>query len=383
MIRITTLILILILKTTVAQKITISFRIDDYGIDNLGLYKKLIPIFSLNNIPLTIGIVPYTQKNNFIIPSLSNDKKTFLDSLKQNKLIDFALHGYIHKNRLTNTKEASEFYNLGQQQQYLIIKKGKLEIENQLEKKIDLFIPPWNTYDSNTIDALLKNDFKFISAARYGLIERNTKSIKSLPYTCLINQLKTAVKQAQEDRNQKEKNLVVLIHAYDFEDKRNTKSSSQINEKTLNDFNKTLIDLKQNKNISFIKLKEIKISFSNQESMYFPNYMFPVYSFLKYKEPLYLKELNIWEKASFKLVSICLITVVLAMALLINFVLNKQIHKNKKSIFSYFIILLLIFYLFMLVDTISSLYIRVLLLVLILLSLKNIILKKDGKTKRI
>lgn len=375
--RVSTLILVLICKFFCAQQINICFRIDDYGIDDLSLYKKLIPVFNKQNIPLTMGVVPFVKENGHIKSSLTNEKKIFLKSIiSQN--IEIALHGYLHENKLNGKKEASEFYNQSYLTQFDYIKEGKDAIEELIEKEVDLFIPPWNTYDSNTVRALIQNKFKYISAARYGLIERDTKSLRSIPYTCLLDQLNNAVMQVQDLHDSSEKNIIVLIHAYDFGQENKSKSSFQINEASIYELESMLEELKLKKNINFFKLTELNSIGNDIQNIYFPSYIFPVYSFLKNGEPLSLKELSNSEKLRFKLAPILILLTTILAAFILNMIMKKSIVFIDKFIIYYYIILVLIFSFFLFSDTVSAFYLRILVLFLAILSIKDFL--KEAKT---
>lgn len=79
-------------------------------------------------------------------------------------------------------------------------------------EKIDIFIPPWNGYDSNTIFALEKTDFKILSAGIKGFSINS--QIKYLPITTNVNEIK---KLFHKNLNIRLKNITIVVNFHSFE----------------------------------------------------------------------------------------------------------------------------------------------------------------------
>lgn len=197
------------------SNIHVIFRIDDFGIDNELFYPKLFEIFEKHNTSLIIGVVPYKM----IDGKLSGLSELQIKILKQGQtkgLIEIAQHGMNHINNSRPPATASEFKGLSFHEQYCRILKGKRYLEETFQgSKIITFIPPWNSFDENTILALEKLDFKFISPSIVSSkFNKIPTSIKFIPSTISIHQLNKSIKSIPPN---KDALIVVLFHGYDFE----------------------------------------------------------------------------------------------------------------------------------------------------------------------
>ena len=66
-----------------------------------------------------------------------------------------------------------------------------------LHTKITTFIPPFNSYDTNTLRALEKLDFQCLSANLSGEIATTT-TLRILPATCTLTQIRQVIHYARE-----------------------------------------------------------------------------------------------------------------------------------------------------------------------------------------
>jgi peptidoglycan/xylan/chitin deacetylase (PgdA/CDA1 family) len=201
------------------KQIIVVFRYDDYSsLSSTELELSLINTFQKYKIACTFGIIPFTVSNHLnsspqnVFP-LSQPKAMILRNAMKDGTLEIAQHGYSHKT--TPEKGVySEFYGLDYNSQLQKIEKGKKYLEELLHTKINTFIPPFNSYDLNTIRVLEKLNFSCISSSLDGDATEFSK-LCFLPKTCNLLQLQNAVKTARNIRDS-QPIIVVLFHEYDF-----------------------------------------------------------------------------------------------------------------------------------------------------------------------
>lgn len=220
---IATLLLLTLFKPVFASnenKITIAFRFDDYSAtSNTLLEKNLINAFDKNGLSITIGVIPnimtgdYHQSDGDSYETLPENKKDILRNAYFKGVIEVALHGYTHqRNKVSQTM--SEFAGLEYEKQYDLLKTGQTMLEEIIHAPVTTFIPPWNSYDNNTLKALDALDFKTISADFNGTYNTTTP-LQFLPFTCDLAGFKSTLEHA-EKRKGNSPLIVVMIHQYDF-----------------------------------------------------------------------------------------------------------------------------------------------------------------------
>lgn len=198
------------------KKIKIVFRFDDYMMIQDVTFDSIMNVFRKNKIPLTLGVVPYNKKEE-IFNKLSQEQLTELKTRVKNNEIEIALHGFTHTdNKLTGSPPLkreilSEFSNLGYCEQVKKIRKGKIALDSMLNTNTVVFIPPYNSYDANTIKALDNLNFKVLSASMDGYSV--SSKISYIPYT--INDL-TKLPELLRRKPDDNYTIVAVIHPYSF-----------------------------------------------------------------------------------------------------------------------------------------------------------------------
>ncbi len=180
----------------------IIFRFDDYPGANLEVQKAVISLFREKEIPLTVAAMPALLKDNaeaieFLVKSAGPK-------------CEIALHGWDHSDRLLGTtpSEKSEFVGLSIDEQYATLMQGVSVFKECLGLEPWTFVPPFNTYDTNTVEALQKAGIKCLSAD-IGRREVNHSNLAYVPETCLL-------KDIAETEDLTEGIYVVMFHDYDF-----------------------------------------------------------------------------------------------------------------------------------------------------------------------
>ncbi len=200
--------------------ITVVFRFDDYSErSNTDIEVKIIDAFQRCSVPCTFGVIPYIcregyDSNHEDIAPLGQMKADILNNAIKAGTLDIAQHGYTHQS-IVKWGGRSEFAGLSYSCQAEKIAKGKELLERMLGIKINIFVPPWSSCDSNTIRALEELKFECISAQGYGYAQMSS-SLKFLPATCNLTQLREAVESARRISSEAQPVIVALFHEYDF-----------------------------------------------------------------------------------------------------------------------------------------------------------------------
>lgn len=136
---------------------------------------SMVELFVKHQIPLCIGIIPFeathrTQSRLFRSESPAGDSEQHqIKNLIQSGAIEMMMHGFAHTDNNIGGKSKSkygksEFAGDNYESQYQRLKSGKGYLDSLFEKDVEVFSPPWNTYDKNTLRALKNLGFKTISS---------------------------------------------------------------------------------------------------------------------------------------------------------------------------------------------------------------------------
>lgn len=204
------------------NKIYVVFRFDDYSANSrTELETKIIEAFKDYNLSFTIGVIPYVAADNIFVTTkqellpLTTYKSEILKKAYDEGVLEIALHGYSHQT-INKNEIRSEFSGLEYAKQKDKIEKGKSYLENITGTTIHTFIPPWNSYDFNTLDIIEQFGFRNISADRFGVLEIPS-NINFFPSTCDILQIKEAIKSSRNSNNEPTI-ILALFHEYDFKE---------------------------------------------------------------------------------------------------------------------------------------------------------------------
>ncbi|MDO7171381.1 DUF2334 domain-containing protein [Mariniflexile sp. AS56] len=275
-------------KTNTAS-IKMVFRFDDYSAkSNTDLELKIIDAFRKNKVPFTIATIPFViagDEHSFAPQNglpLTQEKANILKHAMNEGVVDIALHGYTHQVHVNDNNEFADLsYNI--QKEKLV--KGKKLLEDLIDEPIHTFVPPWNSYDINTLKAMETVGFSTLSADR-GRIGNSNSNLNFLPFTCELPNIWNAITEARNEvkNNKKSKpTIVVMFHEYDFKSVKNTGNI------TISELNDLLKSLKTQEDISLFSIGGIIQKFNdftpNQyiitNRIYFLNQYLP--SFLRHE----------------------------------------------------------------------------------------------------
>lgn len=138
-------------------------RYDDFGPSPISDYyrieKALFELFFELDIPMIVGAVPlmpddaFDPQNERFYPLKDDGERVALMRQALDHGFQLALHGYTHQ--VATTSVLSEFSGQPKDVQFQKISEGVSVLESCFpETKVDIFIPPWNTHDSVTVDAV-------------------------------------------------------------------------------------------------------------------------------------------------------------------------------------------------------------------------------------
>lgn len=197
-------------------------RYDDFTkVSSFPLEQKLFRELERMKVPLLVGVVPFVKEPyppedgtaQLGPANLGQEKIEFLRSLAGKQAVEIALHGYNHRSNATVDGAKSEFVGmtLARQQQWLAF--GKAGLERAFGQQVRTFIPPYNTFDGNTVRAMEQVGFTILSAG--GSYRQQSTRLAFVPGSAYPQGLRGAIERAQRDASAS-KFIVVVMHNYDF-----------------------------------------------------------------------------------------------------------------------------------------------------------------------
>jgi len=195
------------------EKISIVFRYDDYSsVSPTGLEKDILTMFRKHGMPILLAVIPFTRGNHKVVP-LSDVKARMLVDAVQGHVAQVALHGFVHQDVHRHLPH-SEFMGVDYETQLHKITVGKRLLEGVIGQRIRIFVPPWNTYDQNTVLALEKSGFSVLSGDLQGKLIDGS-SLRFVPETTNLVDLEGAIDDAWHTA-QPFSVIVVVFHPIDF-----------------------------------------------------------------------------------------------------------------------------------------------------------------------
>lgn len=142
-------------------------RLDDITPDmDYEKFYKMKQILDTYQIKPLIGVVPFNEDNNLMCNPKHEDFVGFLQGLVAEGWV-VALHGYKHLYSTNNgglfpLNHFSEFAGISFEKQAEMLAKGKAQLKNW-GVTTDIFMAPGHTFDNNTLKALKKNGFVYVT----------------------------------------------------------------------------------------------------------------------------------------------------------------------------------------------------------------------------
>ncbi len=218
------------------SQIIVCLRYDDWGAyeEAMQYDMKLIDIADKYNCPITLSVVP--QGKNLKKHKRELFSKKFYNALREEK-IEIALHGYKHKRGILE-KLLHVYGEFGKKPLFIQkrqLKRGTYNLAEQLGQKVKVFVPPFNTYDKNTVKILAEEGFELISdgpsANRMFGRDATSGKIKRLPFTCGIESILDLVEKIDKAESSATYCIVALFHYYNYSIDKVEELVSQLSEK--------------------------------------------------------------------------------------------------------------------------------------------------------
>lgn len=136
--------------------VKVFFRNDDGGWADTQL-ERMCLWFKERELPLDIAVIPQEMDSD----SVSLISKWIND---ENSKVNIHQHGYTHKNHQLQGRGCEFGSDRDYEQQYNDISRGLAQLQQHFGTAVDpVFTPPWNRCTDDTVVALQKNQFKYIS----------------------------------------------------------------------------------------------------------------------------------------------------------------------------------------------------------------------------
>lgn len=204
--------------------ITVIFRLDDPSeISDHKLEKKIIELFHRYDAVITFAVIPFHFRNNKHHALTVKSIKHILMA-EQSGIVEIAQHGFAHIDNTHNTdNKKSEFVSLPYYDQEEKVIKGKKIIDEIFQHEIKGFVPPFNSFDENTLKILMLQGFSYVSAG-WDAPETQLSNVSIIPRTCSLKDAQQTLKEAKILRKLSPI-IVIVLHHDDFEEYCNADNS--------------------------------------------------------------------------------------------------------------------------------------------------------------
>jgi predicted deacetylase len=202
------------------------FRYDDfafhYSQQNYAVCEQVFNVFLSLNLPIVVGVIPSISaevwnRHNTIFYQIENDTRSVrLLNSGLEKGFQLALHGLTHQTY--SDGGTTEYSNRPYQSQLESIKKGVNHLSRVFPNApLDVFIPPWNSFDHLTVDAVGKVGIRtFCCGENIKAYNQNgVLVVPAWPLKGLINYV-DYYSLDNLTRLVGDSWIVIMMHSYDF-----------------------------------------------------------------------------------------------------------------------------------------------------------------------
>jgi peptidoglycan/xylan/chitin deacetylase (PgdA/CDA1 family) len=228
--------------------IRVAIRFDDPSRNsNRQVEHGLIAALRQQKLPATFAVIPYSPQDNQFVP-LTVDAVPHLISAADDEVIEIALHGYRHQRHESADKSIkSEFVGRTIDEQMEMIHAGLSQLEQVFGRRLSGFVPPFLSFDQNTVLCLEKMGFSYLSA---GWNVHRSDCVAILPRTCNVFDI---VKNVHALRMSKLDGVIIgVLHHYDFKEDGGSEAT-----RTLADFSTLLAWIKEQSDIEVASLASL------------------------------------------------------------------------------------------------------------------------------
>lgn len=202
------------------KTVTVVLRYDDYGpTSDTSVERGILESLRRHGLSCVFGVVPFAASGSPAAGrslSACGEKAGLLRQAVADGVVEAALHGCSHQ-RLSERGPGSrptEFAGRGYETQLALILRGRKELEACTGRAPGCFIPPFNSYDAETVWALERSGMGCLSASMFGPVPVRAAT-SFLPQTCSLTQMRESVEAARAGRDARPL-VVPLFHEFDF-----------------------------------------------------------------------------------------------------------------------------------------------------------------------
>ena len=195
--------------------IRVCFRFDDpSATSNHALEQQIFSVFSEHHVPLCAAVVPFMSSGEQVV-RLQAENVPHLVAAHRDNTVEIVLHGHSHIQRGQSTDgRPSEFAGLPMEQQHMLINQARQCLTDAFSVPIHGFVPPWNTFDQNTVRCLAKLGFTYLSAG-VKHTSCNDVNLAAIPKTAMLNHLTPNMRSVRRFAYFSPL-IVVVFHHYDI-----------------------------------------------------------------------------------------------------------------------------------------------------------------------
>lgn len=195
--------------------IRLAFRFDDPSLtSDHALEKEIIALCKKYKIKINFAVIPFKVINGQKQPLTKQSADHLVNAAKEG-VIEISQHGNCHINHVTSPSlPPSEFCGVEPDLQFEMINEGKLLLDEIFGQKKRGFVPPFNSFDNATLQALDRANFSFISAGT-DVPEEISSQIIQLPRTAQLSSLKNTIIALQPFKAL-DPLVIAVLHHYDF-----------------------------------------------------------------------------------------------------------------------------------------------------------------------
>jgi peptidoglycan/xylan/chitin deacetylase (PgdA/CDA1 family) len=196
--------------------ISVCFRFDDpSATSDHELEHRVVEMFARHDVPLCVAAIPFAWAPGGESIPLSAQNAAHLVAAARAGTVEIAQHGHSHIRRGSDAHGLrSEFAGVPAAEQVRLIREGMQHLASLFSCHIKGFVPPWNTYDPSTVQAVGEAGFQYLSAGDEVLASR---TVVIVPRTCTLRTVRSVLAKVFCFRLLAPV-VVVVFHPDDFEE---------------------------------------------------------------------------------------------------------------------------------------------------------------------
>lgn len=248
-----------------ANQIKILLRYDDYSRNSPADVEQVLFETAKNvGIGVLVGVIPFPNSpypapgsgSMRLVADLNNAKVATLKKYSSDGTIEVAVHGFNHHNNATKGRNA-EFSGLPESTQTQLLGIAKASLEAAMGLNVKTFIPPFNSYDSETLTSLERNGYTLLSADIGGPTHPDS-NLRLLPGGPYPYRLKNVVLSALSN-NHTDALVIAIIHPYDIIESGEVLPDFRhgLQQISLKKLQEDIHEIKQLPNVQFLSISEL------------------------------------------------------------------------------------------------------------------------------